>query len=58
MTNSMEQSPSWGADSHSDSQEIPRLLWNTKFHCSVHKSPPLDQILSQMNADDTLTPCL
>jgi hypothetical protein len=23
--------PSWQADSHSSSQEIPRLLWNTKF---------------------------
>jgi len=27
--NSMEQGP-WEADSHSASQEIPRLLWETK----------------------------
>jgi hypothetical protein len=30
--NSMEQSPYWEADSHSASQEIPRLLCNTKVH--------------------------
>jgi len=28
----MEQNPSWEANSHSASQEIPRLLWNPKFH--------------------------
>jgi len=27
----MEQSPSWEADSHSASQEIPHLLWNPWF---------------------------
>jgi hypothetical protein len=31
VTNSMEQSPSGEADSHSSSQEI-RLLWNPKVH--------------------------
>jgi hypothetical protein len=31
ITNSMEESPTWEADSHSASQEIPRLLWNPKF---------------------------
>jgi hypothetical protein len=34
-TNSAEQSPSWGADSHLAGQQTPRLLWNLKVHdCS------------------------
>jgi hypothetical protein len=40
-TNSIEQSPSLKANSHSATQEIPCLLWNLKIHYCVHKGLPL-----------------
>jgi len=49
----MEQSPSWGAKSHSANQEIPHLLQNQKVLCHVHKKLPPVLILSQMNAVHT-----
>jgi hypothetical protein len=45
VTNSTEQSPSWEANSHSDSQENPRLLRNPKVQYYVTK-PQLVSVLS------------
>jgi hypothetical protein len=47
-TDFMEQSP-WKASSHSASQEIPRLLWNSNVHYRVQNTPPHVSILSQIS---------
>jgi len=49
ITNSVEQSPPEEANSHLASQQIPRLLWTSKFHYRVHNSLLLVRFLSQMN---------
>jgi hypothetical protein len=52
----MDQSPSAETIVHSASQEIPRLLWNTKVHYRVHKSPSPIHTLSQVNPIHTPKP--
>jgi hypothetical protein len=52
----MEQSPSWEATSHSDGQEIPRLLWSPKVHYCLHMSTSLAPILSQTHPINTFPP--
>jgi len=44
--NSMEQNPSWEANSFSQSQEIPCTLWSPKVHYCIHMCPPPVSILS------------
>jgi hypothetical protein len=50
----MEQSPSWESNSHSASQEIPRLLWKPKVHYRVHRSRQLAPVMILMNPVHTL----
>jgi len=57
LANCMELSPSWQANSHSSSQETPRLLWKQKVHYRVQKSPPLVSVMSLMNLDYTTPLC-
>jgi hypothetical protein len=45
----MEKSASWEPASRSATEEGPKVLWNPKFHYSVHESPQLIPILSHIS---------
>jgi hypothetical protein len=51
----MEYSPSQKTAVAQASREIPRLLWNPKAHYSVHKSPPFEAIMRQLEQVHNLT---
>jgi hypothetical protein len=47
------------ANSHSASQEIPHLLWNSKDHYNVHNSPtaPIGSLYSTLKVKVELSLC-
>ena len=49
LTYSMEQGPSWDASWFSASQELSRILCNSKVHYHIHKCPAPVIILSQID---------
>jgi hypothetical protein len=50
-----ELSPSWWAAICATTEELPSTLWNPKGQYGVHKSPPLDPILSHISPIHSIT---
>jgi hypothetical protein len=48
LTNSMEQSSSWEANSRLARQHFSQFSWNAKVHYHSHKSPPLNPVPSRI----------
>ena len=44
-------------NNHSDTLELPHILWNTKFKWHARINPPLNGVLRQMNAVHNLSSC-
>jgi len=55
LTYSMEHKLSWETNWFAASQEIPRIILNTKVHYRIHKSLTLVLILSRLNPVHALT---
>jgi hypothetical protein len=49
MTNSLQHSPYWEANSSMVSNEINHISWNAVVHYHVHNGLSLIPVLSQMN---------
>jgi hypothetical protein len=57
-TDSIEQSPSTEANSHSASQEIPLILWNPKVHCRDYRRSYVFSLFLMAFSDVGISFCL